>query len=101
MIKNIQNDMLNISKGLSVLYFGAKWCGPCRMMKPILENIDSKLNDKIDILKIDVEENTQLSHIYKIVSIPTMIIFKDGIQTEHKFVGAVSEQKLIDVIENL
>ncbi|MCM1029017.1 MAG: thioredoxin [Pseudoflavonifractor sp.] len=58
--------------------FFATWCGPCKMQAPILEEVKNKLGDKVNIIKIDVDRNPELSSRYNVRSIPTLIVFKNG-----------------------
>ena len=70
-------DIIKNSKPTLVDFY-ATWCGPCKMMHPILEQLKSRLGDDVTIVKIDVDKNQELSVEYRVQSVPTLIIFKDG-----------------------
>lgn len=71
------NEMIN-GEQLTVVDFFATWCGPCKMMHPILEQLKEKMRDDIRILKVDVDKNETLSMQYRIRSVPTLMLFKKG-----------------------
>ena len=76
-----------------VVDFWAEWCGPCRQIAPVLEEIAGSLGGKVKIVKLNVDENPQTAAKYGIQSIPTLMIFKDG-QMASRQIGAAPKQKL-------
>jgi thioredoxin 1 len=79
--------------------FSAEWCGPCKMMAPVLEQLKAKMNDKVRIVKIDVDNNRDLAALYKIRSVPTLMLFQDGL-VKWTGVGVLTSDKLENVINN-
>ena len=71
------NQIINEDKPTLVDFF-ATWCGPCRMQSPILETVKEKMGDKVNILKVDIDQNQALAAEYNVRSVPTLILFKNG-----------------------
>ena len=76
-----------------VVDFWAEWCGPCRMIAPALEEIAGSLDGKVKIVKLNVDENPQTASKYGVMSIPTLMLFKNG-EMASRQVGAAPKQKL-------
>lgn len=90
------NEMIN-GELLTLVDFFATWCGPCKMMHPILEQLKEKMGDDIRILKVDVDKNEALSMQYRIQSVPTLMLFKKG-EMLWRQSGAMSLNDLIQKI---
>ena len=80
--------------------FSAEWCGPCKMMPPILKEVKDKLGEKVTILKLDIDRNPAVANSYQIQSVPTLIIFKDG-QIKWRQSGVIRADQLRTVLENV
>lgn len=93
-----KNEVLD-SKTLVLVDFWAEWCGPCRMISPIIDEISKELNGKMKVVKINVDENPETSMNYSIRSIPTLMLFKDGKVVE-QIIGAQPKKSLLDKISS-
>lgn len=88
--ENFKSEVLDIT-GLVLVDFWATWCGPCQMLSPILEEIGTELQDKVKIVKVDVDAQNALASQYNVSAIPTVIIFKDG-QVKETIIGFRQKQ---------
>ena len=93
-----ENQVINSEKPILVDYW-AEWCGPCKMIAPILEEIANEMSDKVLVGKLNVDENSQTPPKYGIRGIPTLILFKNG-EAVGTHVGALSKSDLVKFIED-
>ena len=102
-IKNLSID--NFDKEISgsnvpvLVDFWAEWCGPCKMLGPILEEISEHLKDKFQIVKVNLDDNQDLAMKYSIRSIPTLLLFKDGELNDTK-VGLLPKSDLVEWLQS-
>lgn len=82
-----------------IVDFYASWCGPCKMMAPVLESIKSKYEGSIKIIKIDIDENREIASKYSIMSVPTLMFFVNG-ELVRKEIGFMPQEKLEDIIKS-
>jgi len=91
------NDLINGSTPVLV-DFTATWCGPCKMMSPILDEVAGELGESVKIIKVDVDKNPQAAQHYQVQGVPTLILFKEG-KTVWRQSGVVPKGQLISSIQ--
>ncbi|WMZ83106.1 thioredoxin [Staphylococcus pseudintermedius] len=87
-----------IQSGVKLVDFWATWCGPCKMIAPVLEDLAVDYEGKADILKLDADQNQATAAKFEVMSIPTLIVFKDG-QPVDKVVGFQPKENLAQVLD--
>lgn len=90
-VQNFENEVLRSNVPVFV-DFWAEWCGPCRIIGPIVDELSNEFDGKVKFVKVNVDENAEIADIYEIQAIPTLIIFKNG-QPVQRMVGAAPKGK--------
>ena len=80
--------------------FSAEWCGPCKMMAPILKEVAGVVGDKARIIKIDVDKNPAVAQKYKVMSVPTIMVFKNG-EASFRQSGVIEANQIVDILQRL
>ena len=96
---NFESEVLQSTVPV-VVDFWAPWCGPCRSMAPIIDDLAKEFEGKVKVGKVNVDENQTLAGTYSVMSIPTLIFFKDG-KTEGQLVGYTQKASLVKKIESM
>lgn len=93
--QSFANEVENENAGTVLVDFWAPWCAPCKMLAPVLDEIDAEIGDKVKISKLNVDENPEIPGRFGVLSIPTLILFKDGKEV-NKMVGFQSKEQLLE-----
>ena len=93
---NFQQDVVE-SKKLVLMDVWAPWCGPCRSMMPIVEDLSEELKGKVEVVKLDASEQMELTQKLEVSSLPTFLVFKDG-QIVASSIGATSKANLLNLV---
>ena len=94
---NTSFDGLLLDDKLVIVDFWATWCGPCRMLSPLLDEVEEEMADKVTVVKVNVDDADEIAMRFRIMNIPTLLFFKNG-QLVDKTVGAMPKNVLVDKI---
>ncbi|NNV05498.1 thioredoxin [Geobacillus sp. C56-T2] len=92
-----QTFAVETKDGVTLVDFWAPWCGPCRMIAPVLEELDQEMGDKVKIVKVNVDENQETAAKFGVMSIPTLLVFKNG-ELVDKAIGYQPKEALAELV---
>jgi thioredoxin 1 len=97
-VETFEKEVLDY-KGVVLVDFWAEWCGPCKMVAPILDQMAEELGEELKIVKVDVDNNSPIAEFYEVTSIPTMKVFVDG-EPVHQWTGAKPKAGILKELES-
>ena len=95
--ENFETEVIKSEKNVIVDFY-ADWCGPCKMMSPIIDSIADELGEIVKVAKVNTDENMNLAEQYGIMSIPTIIVFKNG-EITNRFTGVTDKAQIINAVK--
>ena len=95
-VKNFKEDVLNQTLPVLVDFY-ADWCGPCKMVAPVLEELEQEYGDKIKIVKVNIDTEIELAREYRVATIPTMMVFENG-ELRDSVIGYHSKEELVELL---
>ena len=93
-----EEDFNEIIKSKVLVDFYADWCGPCKIMSPVIDEISEELGDNVKVVKINLDENINLADKYEVMSIPTIMVFNGG-NVSKTFVGVTEKSAILDAVK--
>ena len=101
-VEHLTEDIFEskIASGVVLVDFFATWCGPCKMLSPIVEEIADECDGSFSVYKVDIDEAEDVAMDFAIMSVPTLIIFKDGVEAT-RMIGVQPKTAILDAIEKL
>ena len=98
---NSENFESEVNSGkVTLVDFFATWCGPCKMLGPVLEQVADEVKDKVNIVKLDIDGSMDLAKQFGVMSVPTMVIFKDGKEVD-RIVGLRQKAQIVEALKNI
>jgi len=102
-VKHINKDNFDEfvkNSKVALVDFFATWCGPCKMLSPIIESVAEEVDEGTNIAKLDIDESLDIAKQFGVMSVPTMIIFKDGKEVD-RLVGLRQKDKILEALKNI
>ena len=95
-----ENFEATVNEGVSLVDFWAPWCGPCKSIAPIIEELSKEYNGRLKVVKVNVDENKEAAMRFNVRGIPNLILFKGG-ESQEQIVGAVAKQEIVSAIDKV